>query len=573
MSKLVYVCLRDAQPNTNLVAKVNQIVKKISPDNIIYHPLILSDPSGIVVGINNYHQSVKIKDTNACLGYIHETDNWYVPSIIRPDGSFVLFRGDRDCIQVLTDAVASRTAWYYVDNDIFIASTSQRAIVMLLGSFEFNREVIPWMLSTGSLGPGLSWDRRIKRLGGDTILTLDRVSWATSLDTSPQQFSARQASDAEYEYQLRQVLDETFSNIRLDYSQWILLLSGGVDSRSILYMLNEKSGLKAVTWGLKSSLFEKFNDGYIAKQLADHFGLEHVFFETDLVDENIDAIFTRYIICGEGATDHISGYLDGFAVWRYLHESGIQGIIRGDEGFGWAPVASALDVRLSVGFSLWSDFTNLHSLKDFDFPEQKIPAELLQQPDESLEVWRDRLYQQFRIPVVLGALNDLKLSYVEIVNPLLFRKIIEMVRVMPDHLRTNKKLFRSIVSSLGPKIPYARQQAIADKDLVMKTGRMVEFLANELRDDRDEPVLPRSFLDYVLAHLTSETMESTADQTSRLKGFIKLLLPRKVLSKLKSSIAKPKMDFNSLAFRAFLIIRMYRILSVDSTGENHGLVS
>src|SRR5690606_559339 len=64
-------------------------------------------------------------------------------------------------ISLTSDLVASRTVWYYLDEDTFIASSSQRMIIAALQRFDINTQAIVWMLSTGSLGPGHSWDRHI----------------------------------------------------------------------------------------------------------------------------------------------------------------------------------------------------------------------------------------------------------------------------------------------------------------------------------------------------------------------------------------------------------------------------
>jgi len=61
-----------------------------------------------------------------------------------------------------------------------------------------------------------------------------------------------------------------------------------------------------------------------------------------------------------------------------------------------------------------------------------------------LRDWRDRLYQQYRVPFLLAALSDLKLGYVEIVNPLLSDSVIDLIRQLPDSLRTHKVLLRNI---------------------------------------------------------------------------------------------------------------------------------
>lgn len=58
--------------------------------------------------------------------------------------------------------------------------------------------------------------------------------------------------------------------------------------------------------------------------------------------------------------------------------------------------------------------------------------------------WRDRLWLQFRTPYVTAALDDIKTAYVEIVNPLLCREVVETVQRLPIVLRENKIVFRQI---------------------------------------------------------------------------------------------------------------------------------
>ena len=362
-------------------------------------------------------------------------------------------------------------------------------------------------------------------------------------------FSPAELPDREHEKRLREALEDSFKNIRLDYSQWVLPLSGGFDSRGILCMLADTTRLRAITWGMKSSLHEEMNDAYIAREIARFFALPHDYYETDLGNEPIENIFNRFLVCGEGRIDHLSGYTDGFKIWKTLFEKKIHGIIRGDEAFGSKPVSSPLDIRRRLGVTLWSDFSNLRELDHYKFPQQKMPDALLQEEHESLATWRDRLYHHFRIPVVLAALNDLKLPYVELINPLLSRKIIYEIRRLPDHIRTDKRLFRSIVGSLSPHIDYAKYSATASRKSILRSNEATAFLKQELTLDYVDSILPREFIDDVLNQMViGEERREIANAKNRLRN----------------KVTKPKMDFNLLAFRAYMICRMNKMLSGDA---------
>jgi hypothetical protein len=134
-------------------------------------------------------------------------------------------------------------------DDLFVASTSQRAIVTALGSYRPNRDAIAWMLSAGNLGPGLSWDSRIRCLPGNSRVVLDRDSWSLKEIVERIEFAPRHAPDRTHRDEFIRALREVFGKLRIDSETWNLMLSGGLDSRCILLMLENKSGLRSVTWG------------------------------------------------------------------------------------------------------------------------------------------------------------------------------------------------------------------------------------------------------------------------------------------------------------------------------------
>ncbi len=120
--------------------------------------------------------------------------------------------------------------------------------------------------------------------------------------------------------------------------------------------------MRTITWGLAASQRQRGNDAVVAREVATALGLRHEFRVTDAADEPAQRIFDRFVVAGEGCIDHVSAYMDGFAIWRSLCNEGVEGIIRGDEGFGWTTVHSPADVLRSIGISLWSDYANLPSL-------------------------------------------------------------------------------------------------------------------------------------------------------------------------------------------------------------------
>jgi hypothetical protein len=526
---------------------------------------------GIVIGVFNFNETIHTADRGTCAGYLVPSANWDLPLSGRPDGAYALIRGDDHHIEVLSDTLASRTVWHFKNDDLFIASTSQRAILALAGGFTFNAGVIPWMLSSGTLGPQNAWDKRIRLLEGATSLVLDRRSWQLSSTTEPVVFSPFKASDDDHATRIKRALQQAVSGTTFDYSRWILPLSGGIDCRLLLCLLNSTTGLRTVTWGVRTSLRQRNNDARVARDLAQHLRLQNTYCEIDLSAEPVGDIVNRFLRVGEGRLDHVSGYMDGFQVWKMLHDSGVQGILRGDEAFGrdgipaGPPALRSAAMRNSV-MPVWSDYADLPPLAHFGIPAQEIPEGLLKRDDESLETWRDRLQHQFRFPVVLAALNDLKLPYVEVASPLIANSIVAEVRKLPDHLRTNKMLLRRIAHQLSPPVRVARYPAIQPPADILKSVRVASFLRAELVAARDESLISKNLIDFVLGRVVMTGAQDWRRASWRnLKRALTAYLPGRTKITTASSLpGKPTSDFNRLAFRIVLISRMHRLLTEDA---------
>jgi hypothetical protein len=449
-------------------------------------------------------------------------------------------------------------------DDFFAASTSQRALVMLLGSFEFNPRVVSWMLTTGTTGPGESWDCRIRCLSGASRVVLDRMAWTLTERSETIRFQPSDASPEDHREHIVDALRKTVSAVDVSNPDLAITLSGGVDCRTILSMLPSTRGLRAVTWGLRASLDQPSNDASVAQRLAKHFGLAHHYFETDLPEEPVERILDRFVANGEGRIDHISGYVDGFALWRKLVGVGVHGIIRGDQSFGRKKVRSPSEVRASAEMPLWADYVGLPPLRQFGFPEQSLAEQWERQTGESLETWRDRLQQQYRIPYVLGALSDLKLAYVEIVNPLLANSVVALIRTLPDELRTNKILLKAIARSIGPNIPFATDIATQPGDDVLRSPRVVQMLREHLSGDSTEPAIPSAFAAFALDGLAKDRADSRLMITTRARNAAKAWVPAWIrrLRTVRPQSAQP--NANRIAFRVYLVSSAHRLYSEDA---------
>lgn len=559
LSKLIYICFRhESDLSRDVIARnLSVLLADICPDNLSCPDPFVSLKDKIALAISNPSAAIDSRDTSICVGAVNRSD-WDKIGSPPPDGNYLIIRADKYHVDVVADAVASRAAWYFISEQVFIVATSQRAIVRAIGAFEFNRSVIPWMLTTGTLGPKGTWDRRLTRIGPSEVVVLDRKKWRLRIDILPDRAPAAATPD-----DLRGAVEQACTDVSLDPDSWALPLSGGYDSRALLVLMAKPNGLRTVTWGRSGSRDTPGTDAYIAKKLARHLGVTNEYFETDVSDEPIDRIFERFIVAGEGGCDHVSAYMDGFEVWRTLFTRGITGILRGDEAFGWKSVVDESDVRDKVGIPLWEDYKNLPPAEELGIEAPKIPEELRRRHEESLPDWRDRLYRNFRIPILLSALSDLKLPYIEISNPLLSRSIVAVSSALPDSWRTEKLAFRKFVEEISPKVPFARRVSIKGRAEIVRDQEFVTLLRSGVRSTTASSLFSSELRQLV------EAMISTRANRVDMSSF---LITRKIRSTIASGISKAlrlrrsrSADYYVIALRMAIIIQMHDLLSSDGS--------
>src|ERR1035438_10145405 len=242
-------------------------------------------------------------------------------------------------------------------------------------------------------------------------------------------------NEASAEAELHEVLRKAVQGFNFKSDQWILPLSGGYDSRILLGLLHE-NGLRprTVTWGLASSRLERGNDAYIALRLAAHYGLSNDYLVTEMSEAPPAEVVDAFLATNGGTTDALFPYLDGLKLWSGFTKDGVQGIIRGDEGFGTRPRPEAHH-RFAQGLWRLKDFLDEDTADTISGGRQEFPDDFQRRPGESVQSFGDRLVHSHFIPVDLAGLNDVKAPFLTIANPLLSRSVLEFIRQVPDHLR------------------------------------------------------------------------------------------------------------------------------------------
>jgi hypothetical protein len=563
LAGFVVVCSR--QPDAPQRADdLRRLALLLAPDNITPNPPHVAGDTGLQWAVVNPVPGVQIRANGVCLGALFEGGDWSVPLSRAPNGSFALLRHDGRHVELVTDLYASRTVWYTHSDDLFLASTSQRALVALLGSFEPEPEAVTWMIASGSLGPELSWDRRLRRVPTGTRLCLDRLTWELTSTSEGIHYEAADLPEAQHLERLLDGILDVCRDLDLSSSPAVLTLSGGYDSRSLLFGLaHAGKPPDCITWGLSSSLDDPLNDAALARTLAGSYGRSFTYFATDPTGEPMHDILTRLLKAGEGRSEDLGGYTDGLELWHKLFTSGVGAVIRGDApGWGYAPLVNDFVTRsLENRLTLLDDYPDGHLVRCLDLVPQRVNEHLYRQEDESLAAYDDRLLTEFFTPTFRAALTDIKCAYVEVVFPLLGRQVVDVVAQLPENLRYCRNGFKYLVAELAPDVPFAQHPADAVSDQYLQWPQTLDEMLTELSSQGARNVLSPSALDLLVGELERPPSVETAKV--RLRNRLKASVPERVIRRIRPT-PRWHLHARQVALRAYVVSRMGALLTEDA---------
>jgi len=565
MAKGMVLCFRN-RTRKDLSQFFNVLSTRLRPDNNTPSPPYIYQGDGVYSFVYNPTPTVRTKGGSFCVGGFTgpQNDRVFVPGSERPEGTYALFRVTDEEVEACTDFVALRTIWYYKSDEMFIASTSQRMIVAAIGDFQADQKTVNWMLTSGTLGPGHSWDRRIKHLPANSTARLNRKSWDLKVDESKRHMFFHDVSRSRDAHKalLRDAVRDSVKDLNIDAHQWTLALSGGMDSRSLLFHLKEKKDLNVITWGLRESLGQPLTDATISRDLANICGFKPEYRELDLEMAKFSTILNRFLTAGEGRTDHLAGYLDGLKLWNDLSMRG-RSIIRGYDAMGMSPPASTEYLaRQASRLRVTADFTGSMLPAGFSTSEDDIPPDWKRQSDESPVQYRDRLWLEFRTPFLTAALDDIKVAYVEIINPLLHRKIVEVVQSLPNDLITYKVIWEEIIRDMFPGVPLAESRSTQDVYDILDMPEGKQFLRENLGAARGKGVLPDDFLQIFVDNL--EVRETKNKLVRKAKKTAWIMSVYDVVSKMRVRVPKIPLNHRRVALRAVIAHRMHEMLAEDA---------
>jgi len=469
-------------------------------------------------------------------------------------------------VRIQSDSVGSRTLWFCRLGEQHLMSTSQRALISWLGELQSADAAAGWFMVTGSTGPGLSWDRRVRALPPASTLYLQASSSAQELTVKEDRFER----SADSSRRLRDRMSAALQAVAEELPQGpgiALSLSGGLDSRILLALARGRSSLPCVTWGAPGALDDPRTDAAVAQRVAGGFGAP--FWFLPIRPAELDSVVDNYVAASEGRVDHLTGYLDGMALWRTLAlEHKVSVLLRGDEAFGWLPVLTSADVRRSVGAPELADFGNASLLIKRGFGElalPSLPADLRRRAAETLPSWRDRLYQQFRLPTILAALTGIKSGYLETVNPLLDERIVSVVRTLADADRTGKRLFREValtfpVAARFPLATFDGRTGLSPAELARAAGAEL--------DSREAAVLlPPKLHEWLRVVARARAVAVKPTSPGRLHTIRRMsagLLPTFLRRVVRNSLVREQLGVDTLLLRATILCRTLRLLNGDA---------
>ena len=483
-----------------------------------------------------------------------------------PDGSYAICRSNTACVELLADDFGSRPIWFTHTDDVFLASTSQRAIVYLLGDFRLNERAVSWMLSAGSLGPEDSWDGRLRRVPPGTRLALDRHTWELTVHgpARPDDTDARPIATAEQVAMMSRAVAQACEALDLEVDEWRLPLSGGKDSRCLLaYLQRAGHRPQCITWGAEPSRLSQTSDAHVAARVAQAMGASQEYFVVDRSVETPFETLGRYVAVGEGLVDHVSAYMDGLEMWRALHESGVVGVIRGEVAMGWYVVKAPQHGRRAIVPGL-ADYAPGSLIRRLDLPGQDWPAHLRQRPGETAQQHADRLYYEIRLPRVLAALNLVKCAYVEVAEPLLSRGLAEVTRRI---LPTGRAIpvMRALVERQVPGLPFATESALASIERCVRDGAVAQEVRRELSSRAATRVFSERDLGLLLGGMVDRSSDRGLAWKRALRGAARLA-PARAHGLATQVVPVSVLPFQ-LAFRAYIASRTVDLLTADAAAS------
>lgn len=576
MARFLYLATRsdDNVSISRMRDGLAQLEKLLIPAQINPNPPITIESEGILAHIFNPVGFELVSKMSICTGILFDNqDKWDQVGATTPDGNYSIIRADDTYVEILSDFQATHTIWYYFDDEKLIISSSQRAIIALLGNYMPSRTAVSWMISSGTLGPGYSWDSRLKALRPSELIKLDRNNWNLSCNFTDVKFDPKELPEDAHVQAYVQAATEIIKSLPKGIS-YIQQLTGGFDSRMLLMCIlaTERNIDEYLTLGLESSKQTKLSDADIARRLCDKYRLNWQYHPTDFRMMDFEYFFDEFFQLGEGRLDNLERMQFGTQVWSNMFNKGRQVVIGGSDGFRTQKhYKTEKFIQLQKRLIRVVDISNLPDRLKSSF-QLDIPEYLRKKDKETLTCYYHRLSQEYFAPYADAALNDFILPYMTIVNPLESKRVLEVMRRIPDKYRANKKCIKKYLRKNNLGLPFDKHVSIQRTHFLLEQEELYNHILTYLKSVKNtSDVLSLNFLDFITQRDTHK-----GSGYNLVKKRIKLIFPPSIRSAIrkaikfamnliskdmKHSIIVPK---RVLVFRTFIALKMQDKLNSDS---------
>lgn len=353
-----------------------------------------------------------------------------------------------------------------------------------------------FFLAAGFVPPGRSHFQGVTSLPAASIYTGRTRGEGSHAVSTYWDFVYRAARPASDETTMREELAETLRRVigsqLADGERIGVLLSGGYDSRGILgAAMDRRDQITGVTWGADPEL--PGSDAVVARQLAAAAGVPHRFLPLDV--SHLPSSADRWVWMVDGQVDALENYPEGDQNFQLLARD-FAVLIRGDECFGMKWPYGVPDdhvARACIGvypFAWHSIFDRLltndacqllgNAMQGvYDTLGERV---LGRHPRDR----KDEYYFKVRFRSYLNPLNYFKLQMLPMRNPLLDRRVMELVLRWPREVRQSKRLFRYVVENeLAPfaDVPFAtRTNLVQWQGVAATTPALGSFFRERLLD-------------------------------------------------------------------------------------------
>ena len=466
----------------------------------------------------------------------------------KEDGSYIRIKSDANSLTFYCDTFRSKTAYYFMSDDLFILTNSIKALVYLKGNFKLNRRALSNFLSAGNIGKIEIWDK-------DAQIVSEKYTYEFFYD----KWEIEKRPEKLYLQDEGEVLDDIIvKNIKaslagINEGEATVPLSGGYDSRLLFNVIRSlNKNITAINWGKSIS-----NNIYCDKRAAVDQSLTLNFKLLDFVlpqkIQNIHSFFENYTMLSDCKLDHFNAFSDDFKIWRYLHQNKIKYIIRGDLPFPTGEYINPLKARQRLDSLNFIDYSNLDEFKlDQLIQQQDENLEYNAKYDESKIAWRDRLYRDFRLPTAISFFYDMTNSYTDTILPLMSYRLLLYYNKLDDKGKFDKKFIKDFSKKIdSSNVSFNSVPSIPSQlELVEQE---IPFLISYLKNNASREIYSQNLLESVVEKLEKIPRTNPKINDSHFKNSLKKMVPRRLKYLLKS---KQKISLNSLQIS-------YRIVMSD----------